>query len=611
MLEPIGSEVFMIDFYDLKNLPKLYTHRRVMQASSFDRKEENGDFEQYLYTDKDGSMVMFEDTGRGCIKSIWAAVTRKETILNFYFDGEDTPRYTCSLTGLFTGELEELVGPANTFFERGHYEYDDCHCGNCFIPIPYEKGLKITVSGDKKCYYHIMYEKYDADAPKELCDGTYGKAFEAAFLEEKKEDVYTYEKTAKLESQYTDMFTMDGPGVITCFTVEAHKDADISNVKLDINFDKEIYSQVATPISHLFANPMGYTDVKCLGVDTRIEGDRQILTFRLPMPFWKYVNVCFVDMEKDGVEITLKVRVEENDYDRATTGTLHARYAQGLTEIHGDWLLGEFNGRGNFVGAVQTCFGGQWCEGNEHFYIDGEKSPSINGTGTEDFYLGCYWPNMKYDSPVAGCVNDVYEMGGNTLAGACMHRAGYYRYLCDMPISFEKSIKLAIQHGAVGQTYSDYSSLVLVYLNKEAGIKLTDVINVESEGSRVLHSYESSGERYCLTGKVEGERKCPVLSREGYLHSDKISFKAAIAKENSGVVLRRLLDLSKSPQRARVYVDGVFAGDWADVGYNDFAPFGDSDFAIPGSLTNGKEMLNITLETEHFTDFEYKVFTRK
>lgn len=605
----------MIDFYNLKNLPRLYAHRHVMQVSSFDRKEENGDFNQFLYEDKDGSMVLFDEVGRGCIMSFWSAVTFEESILRFYFDGEETPRYTCSLKGFFNGELKEFDTPANTFLERGHYDAADCRCGNCFIPIPYEKGLKITVTGKTEFYYHIMYERYDSDVCGELCDGVLSDSYERAFAGESPVRLpVNFETNVKLEGEYNNIFKRDTPGVITEFTVSTDADTDFSDVKLDIFCDDSLISQIACPLEHFFAMPLGFTEVHTLAVDTRIEDGRKVMSFYLPIPFWKNIGICFVNPKRDGTELKLSLRIEENDYDEASCGLLYGDYREGLTELYEDWLIGEFSGRGSVVGVVQTCHGGQYCEGNEHFYINGTLTPQINGTGTEDFYLGCYWPNLKYDSPVAGCVNDVYLMGGGTVKGAFNHTAGYYRFLHDMPISFENGIKLAIQHGAVGQTYSDYSSLCLSYRRPDASLEETDYINLSSPASMDLHSYSAEDAVPLeLRAKVEADRKSPILSRCGFTHNGgKITFKAATVKGNRGCALRRLYDQRVSPQSARVYVNGSFAGVWHNPNFNDFAPFADSDFYLPAGLTAECDMLEITLECDGvFTDFEYKLLTAK
>ena len=146
----------MYNYFDLSNLPVLDNKRRVLQVSSFDRKYENADWGQYLY-ENDGQYVLFDETGAGCIKSIWMAVTSDDTILKFYFDGSSEPRWQTTTKGFFNGGIPELTGIGNSFEERGHYDEDDCHAGNCFNEIPYSNGLKIVAEGEKKVFYHIIY----------------------------------------------------------------------------------------------------------------------------------------------------------------------------------------------------------------------------------------------------------------------------------------------------------------------------------------------------------------------------------------------------------------------------------------------------------------------
>ena len=603
----------MRDYFALRKLPGIDSDRQTMQVASFDRKEENGDFDQYLYKDADGSMVLFDEKGRGCIKSIWAAVTTDESILKFYFDGDNTPRYTCPLTSFFNGGIKEISGSANTFEDRGHGGDNNC-CGNCFVPIPYENGLKITVSGVTNFYYHIMYERYTSDGPVELTTGDTGEYLKKAFDGVKEAlKAHTYEKEVTLTEKYNNVFSAEGSGVITQFTVEFDEDTDLSKVQMDMFFDKSNISAVACPLLHYFAQPMGYTEVHSHAVDVVKENGRIIMTSRLPIPYWKSIGITFINFPRDAAKLTLKMTIEENTYDEDTTGHLYVDYREGLTELYEDWLIGEFHGRGNIVGVIQTCIGDQWCEGNEHFYINGAVTPQINGTGTEDFYLGCYWPNKKYDSPVAGCINDVFLLGGSTLPGAFAHRAGYYRFLCDMPISFSDGIKLAIQHGAVGQTYSDYTSLCFSYRRPDAAMIHTDYIHMGSASSKALHSYVSNdAEEYELSAKIEADRKAPHITRKGLLHKEtaSLSFKTAILPENRGIVIRRLYDQTHSPQTGEVYIDGEFAGTWHNPGYNDFAPFADSDFYVPASLTKGKDLVTVEIRVPNvFTDFEYKIIT--
>ena len=65
-----------------------------------------------------------------------------------------------------------------------------------------------------------------------------------------------------------------------------------------------------------------------------------------------------------------------------------------------DWTMLKTQGAGRFVGVMLHIWnprGGWWGEGDEKFFVDGEKFPSTIGTGSED-YFGYAWssPNLFY-----------------------------------------------------------------------------------------------------------------------------------------------------------------------------------------------------------------------
>jgi hypothetical protein len=58
-----------------------------------------------------------------------------------------------------------------------------------------------------------------------------------------------------------------------------------------------------------------------------------------------------------------------------------------------DWVMLRTEGRGRFCGVMLHVWnprGGWWGEGDEKFFVDGEKFPSTIGTGSED-YFGYAW----------------------------------------------------------------------------------------------------------------------------------------------------------------------------------------------------------------------------
>ena len=104
------------------------------------------------------------------------------------------------------------------------------------------------------------------------------------------------------------------------------------------------------------------------------------------------------------------------------------------------------------------------------------------------------------------------------------------------------------------------------------------------------------------------------MRRRGYRTAagGSVIFKVCILPDNDGAVIRRLYDQTESNRGAEVYVDGKFAGVWNCPGENKHFGFADDDFHISPSLCRGKELLDIEIRSGGFyTDFEYRIFTRK
>lgn len=122
-------------------------------------------------------------------------------------------------------------------------------------------------------------------------------------------------------------------------------------------------------------------------------------------------------------------------------------------------LLDGVEGRGQYVGtymAIGVHNNGWWGEGEIKFYIDGDKEyPTINGTGTEDYFCGSYDFDTRRKN-AAGVEESNYTEFCTPYSGLCQvirgdghynvsQRFGLYRWHITDPIRFEKDIKVTIQ----------------------------------------------------------------------------------------------------------------------------------------------------------------------
>jgi len=121
------------------------------------------------------------------------------------------------------------------------------------------------------------------------------------------------------------------------------------------------------------------------------------------------------------------------------------------------WL--DARGHGQFVGVTMSVLQNQdgwWGEGDDMFFIDGEKIPSIIGTGSEDYFLGAFdfgdhaFSYAQFGAPLKG-----EERAGG--------RSSVYRFHLDSPITFTKSLKATIEHGHANVRSDNYFSVAYWY----------------------------------------------------------------------------------------------------------------------------------------------------
>jgi hypothetical protein len=79
-------------------------------------------------------------------------------------------------------------------------------------------------------------------------------------------------------------------------------------------------------------------------------------------------------------------------------------------------------------------------------------------------------------------------------------------------------------------------------------------------------------------------------------HLNAASFTVAIPKNNLGLILRKTYDRFHGRQRARVFVDDVFAGWWYEAGENRTSRWHVSDFGVEEALTAGKPIIRVTID---------------
>jgi hypothetical protein len=154
----------------------------------------------------------------------------------------------------------------------------------------------------------------------------------------------------------------------------------------------------------------------------------------------------------------------------------HAQYRQAHPAPKGtDYLILETKGRGHHVGTFLSVLAnsdGWWGEGNDKFYVDGAAKPTIEGTGSEDYFCGAWDFQHAFWNPYNGVpLYDNGKKGGEKrgIMNTC------YRWHIMDPVPFRKSLRFTIEHGRHGPDddrsplRNHYSSVAFYYLDKPAG----------------------------------------------------------------------------------------------------------------------------------------------
>jgi hypothetical protein len=605
----------------LDDLPRLPRNITLHQFSSHNKRGVNGDAEWCLYKDQRGDFVVFDAVGPGCLRSAWQTCFPKDQVLKFDFDGESKPRYEIKTVDFYGGKHPLFPKPLVSCEILGYYAGGDL-AGNCFVPVPFAKSLRITMTG-MASFNHFLYERYPYGTPVETFTGKEDRSYLLRAFEKQGEELSPSADAKVIRTQPADLKVGEGraildvqqPGTVSQITIEGDaNEAFLNNVDIEMLWDESSRANVVAPLGMFFACAVRPENVRSL--PTKVEvlpNNRLRLTSYFRMPFWRRGTIAVANRPSPGAKtianVSAEVRLLPQRYVEADTGLFSALYRAGRTEMARDWLVLDAQGTGRFLGMVQTLEGGHYCEGNERFTVDGAGMPQVHGTGTEDYYLACLWPNPNFNKPFAGCVGDITKIPGP----AC-----YYRFHLEGPLPFYSGLDARIQHGGMSNIISNYRTLGFGYLRQRPVLQQTDFIDVANEVSERQHDYQAAGSTLtdALQASYEGNNAGVMIRDRGRLHpSGEITFTVAVSPDNSGVRLRRRLDQKIGRQMAEVYVDDKPAGTWYHADQNEFLRWHDAEFDLPPELTRGKSEIKVRLAIRSvnglgpFTDFRYEVLS--
>ncbi|MBN2408089.1 MAG: DUF2961 domain-containing protein [Candidatus Aminicenantes bacterium] len=235
---------------------------------------------------------------------------------------------------------------------------------------------------------------------------------------------------------------LEGPGKIThIWLVPSSQDIRYPRaLVLRIYWEGATVPSVEVPLGDFFAAGNGMRAVVD-SLPVKVSSFGRGYNCYWEMPFGKKARITLSN-ESDKAEAECYYQIDWVKYDRPpeTVMYFHARYHQEYPPRLGEpYTVFIGKGRGHYVGTVlssQNGIGHWFGEGDDYFYIDGETTPSILGTGTED-YINEAWNMRVHSSLYTGCT--IFE------PRAPDARVTAYRWHIQDPVIFEKSLKFTIE----------------------------------------------------------------------------------------------------------------------------------------------------------------------
>lgn len=416
----------LIDLEHLATLPQ--PGEKGLLASSYDRRsrydaatgeylewDANGDNNGRV-GEEGGKLVLADLKGPGCVWRIWSAEPRQGH-MRIYLDGSPTPVLDLPFKDLFTA-THAPFNRTSLVYRTPAVPGGGAGC-NSYVPIPFQKSCRIVADGDWGQYYQFTYSVFPAGTQVPTFRPDLSPQENAALdrVDQFLKNQLGSDPSPRRRGEKTLTATIDAtPGktlpvaeisgrrAITALRISLppapNSDPELRvflrQTILQIAWDDETNPSVCVPLGDFFATTPGAHPLKSLPVTV----STQTLAAFWYMPFAKNARISIRNDGAASLPLTFSITHAPLSQSVRTLGRFHAKWHRDLfpPKEKGraiDWTLLKTQGRGRYCGAMLHVWnprGGWWGEGDEKFFVDGEKFPSCFGTGAED-YFGYAWCN--------------------------------------------------------------------------------------------------------------------------------------------------------------------------------------------------------------------------
>lgn len=216
-------------------------------------------------------------------------------------------------------------------------------------------------------------------------------------------------------------------------------------------WDEEKEPSVEVPVGDFFAMGWGkFAQISSLAVCVN---PGSAFNSYWPMPFRKRARITMENLDEKPMRLYYQIDYTLTQVPN-TAAYFHAQFRrvnplpfkQVYTIVEG------ITGKGHYVGTYMAWGvnnNGWWGEGEIKFYMDGDREfPTINGTGTEDYFGGSYnFENQEkkqyqeFTTPYTGLAQVIRPDG----LYQSQQRFGLYRWHITDPVRFDKDLRVTIQ----------------------------------------------------------------------------------------------------------------------------------------------------------------------
>jgi hypothetical protein len=581
---------------------------------------------------EDGDYVLADELGPGCLTRMWMTGDTNGTQgdpgsfgnLQMFFDGSSTPAINEPVDDFFAGKDPRFPTPlVNDYLTSsgGNYSY---------VPFCFAHRLEIRVTGaltTNSNYFQLTFLHARAGTAVESFDGDGAAAAQAAAREldgvgQAPASAPSSSISAALRpGGVVALPTPLGRGTVRYLqiAVKPFNIGTLQALSLRIAVDGSARPQVDVPLADVFGDGLEVRPIKSL--DFGMDPSTGTGYLALPIPYSRQADIS---VASSNVTAAVGVRA----WTGAPVHTLERLYGEQLvtqTQLGQDFPVLDAAGSGHLASYVMDVAdpgaplsgesAGQWfMEGDERAYVDGLRSPSIYGTGTEDEFDGGYYFNHgAFTLPFngAGPLGQTSTTAGGTQSA--------YRVYGDDGVVWSDGLAFGQQAGGDNERPPETATATTFsYRGPQLLVPLDHLIFGDA-ASEQAHDLTGAFQPVTLDAYFEGRRDgtIPVsavvfggsyyaspppqasnrsYSAAGVAFHSPVSMRLRIPDGNRGVVLRRLQDQA-TPAPVAVTVDGQPAGVWPGAAFqgNGSKRWLESDYELPPGLTAHRSTIVLTL----------------